>query len=213
MAGAAVAGAACVAGAAAAPTGGRLRGVGAGSSVGSGKLVTVSALSHPPLGGSSCQRATFGAGAAGFSAPAGAACAFAAFAGAAGARGAVAGATAGGRGDCTFGAATGTGGATRGGLGAVGEVGACGLVTPAGRPGAAPGRASRDSLTTQASLILEHCATDMTSESASAPSSRCCSAPLPYLPGDFVKVALDGGARVASKRARRVDDSHQRVET
>ena len=65
VAGTAVGGDACVAGGTggAAFTAGRLRGVGSGSSDGSGKLFTVSALSQPPEGGSEskCDCTTAGA--------------------------------------------------------------------------------------------------------------------------------------------------------
>lgn len=153
--------------------------------MGSGKLFTVSAFSQLSLAGSSSQRpavpcwiwARAGAPAAGTAGARGApACATAGGRG----DGATFGATAGARGDCTLAAdgangasgAAGTGGAARGGLGAFGTVGddaAGGLTDPAARAGAAPGRASRDSLTSPASLIPASHANGDDAESATAP--------------------------------------------
>jgi hypothetical protein len=186
VAGAAVAGDACVPGDPAAGATDAGRDGAAGSSVGSGKLVTVSALSQPPLAGSSSQR------------PICCVCGLACVA--TGARGAGPGETAGGRGDgATAGArgvptptraAPGTGGgAPRGaapaftafGTTAVGEDAAFGRIGPAGRAGAAPGRASRDSLTPPASLFFASRATrdDLRSTSAQQFAVRFCSPPLP----------------------------------
>ena len=167
-------------------TDGSARGVGSGSSDGSGKLVIVSALSQPPLSGSSSQRPNFGApdlSSVAAAAP-GRACG-------------TEGDTAGGRGEPTF-AAPASGGAARGGAGAAG---ACGLVGPAVRAGATP-RASRDSLTALASLILDARATGDVAKARGSDfvaGFRQPTAPARAF-GDAIEGALDEARDMTPKR-------------